>query len=87
MQCVLSVCLSVCRPLQQGGAGLLLGALWAGNIDRHSVAARGCGRFAAVGPAGRKYRSTATAAGRPAARRTATNAGSVISSADVGFFI
>jgi len=75
-------CLSVCRPLQQGAAGLLLGALWAGNIDRHSVAARGCGRFAAVGPAGRKYRSTAAAAGR-----TATNAGSVISSADVGFFI
>ena len=46
-----------------------------------------CCRLAAVGPAGRKYRSTAAAAWRTAVRRSATNAGSVISSADVGFFI
>jgi len=42
------------------------------------VAARRCGGFAAVGPAGRKYRSIA------ARRRSAANAGGVTLSAGVG---
>ena len=46
-----------------------------------STAAAACGGFAAVGPAGRRYRSTAAAA---AARRSAANASSVSLSADVG---
>ena len=54
----------------------------------HSPAAAACGGFAAVGPADRRYRSTAA---RPApqqhsaaARRAAANAGSATFRADVG---
>ena len=52
-----------------------------------STAAHRCSGFAAVGPAGRRYRSIAAAAGRrssTAARRSKTNASSVTLSADVG---
>jgi len=52
-----------------------------------STAARRCSGFAAVGPAGRRYRSIAAAAGRrssTAARRSKTNASSAMLSADVG---
>jgi len=61
------------------------------RLSQHSAAARRCGRFAAVGPAGRRYRSIAARPGvsstRAAARRTADNAGSGTSSADVGRFV
>ena len=42
--------------------GLLLWARRAGDIHRPMAAALGCSGFAAVGPAGRRYRSTTAAA-------------------------
>ena len=49
-----------------------------------STAACRCGGFAAVGPAGMRYRSMAAAAGAAAARRSGANASSVTLSADGG---
>ena len=40
-------------------------------LSHLSTAAAACGGFAVVGPAGGRYRSTAAATGRPAARCTA----------------
>ena len=58
------------------------------RLSAHSPAAAACGGFAAVGPAGRRYRSIAARPApqqhRAAARRAAANAGSATFSADVG---
>ena len=55
-------------------------------LFHHSAAAAACGGFAAEGPAGRIYRSTAAPPGAAAARRSAAKASGVTLSADVDLY-